>query len=363
MPQAVPVSQLPAHLAKVVAPLYAVIGEEDLLRDTALALIKQAVLGADGNDFNCDLFYGDEAEGAEIAACASEVAVFAPRRLVIVKAADKLAAKQSEMLLPYLQAPNDTTTIVFVAAKLDGRLKFSQALTQASLVVDCGPLKDSQLLPWLQQEADRLGVRIDEEALHVLREVSGGSLFAVRRELEKLASYVPVDRAATATDVAALRGTQPGASVFDLAAAIGAQQRGTALAILARNLEAGEAPLRILGSLVWQYRRLWKVKELVKQAGREGEAARLLRMDPYKIRPFLGQFSDTHLREAFRLFFETDQKLKGGSGGKPAMLLDQLMFKLCNRPQPTRSPSPAAPAPRGRTLSNVRTVSVRRPKN
>ncbi|HET9844666.1 MAG TPA: DNA polymerase III subunit delta [Nitrospira sp.] len=360
MPQTLTVSQLPAHLAKVVAPLYAVIGEEDLLRDTALALIKQAVLGAEGNDFNCDLFFGDEAEGAEIAACASEVAVFAPRRLVIVKAADKLAAKQCEPLLPYLKGPNDTTTVVFVAAKLDGRLKFSQAVIQASLVVDCGPLKDPQLFPWLKQEADRLGVRIDEEALHVLREVSGGSLFAVRRELEKLASYVPADRAATAADVAALRGTQPGASVFDLAAAIGAQQRGTALAILARNLEAGEAPLRILGSLVWQYRRLWKVKELVRQAGREGEAARMLRMDPYRIRPFLGQFSETHLREAFRLFLETDQKLKGGSGGKPAMLLDQLMFKLCNRPQPR---SPAAPAPRGRTLSNVRTVSVTRPKN
>jgi DNA polymerase-3 subunit delta len=363
MPQPVPVSQLSAHLAKVVAPLYAVIGEEDLLRDTAVALIKHAVLGAEGNDFNCDVFHGDEAEGAEIAACASEVAVFAPRRLVIVKAADRLAAKQSEMLLPYLKSPNDTTTVVFVAAKLDGRLKFSQALIQASLVVDCGPLKDSQLLPWLQQEADRLGVRIDEEALHVLREVSGGSLSAVRRELEKLASYV-LDRVATATDVAALRGTQPGASVFDLAAAIGAQQRGATLGILARNLEAGEAPLRILGSLVWQYRRLWKVKELVKQAGREGEAARLLRMDPYKVRPFLGQFSEAHLREAFRLFLETDQKLKGGSGGKPAMLLDQLMFKLCNRPQPTRSPLPAAPAPRGgRTLSNIRTISVTRPKN
>jgi DNA polymerase-3 subunit delta len=363
MPQTVPVSQLPAHLTKVVAPLYAVLGEEDLLRDTALALIRDAVLGADGNDFNCDVFYGDEAEGAEIAACASEIAAFAPRRLVIVKAADKLAARQSEMLLPYLKSPNDTTSVVFVAAKLDGRLKFSQALLQASVVVDCGPLKDSQLLPWLQQEANRLGVRIDEEALHLLREVSGGSLSAVRRELEKLASYVPADRAATAADVAALRGTQPGASVFDLAAAIGAQQRGATLAILARNLEAGEAPLRILGSLVWQYRRLWKVKELVRQAGREGEAARVLRMDPYRIRPFLGQFSETHLREAFRLFLETDQKLKGGSGGKPAMLLDQLMLKLCSRPQPTRSPSPAAPASRGRTVSNVRTVSATRPKN
>ena len=56
MPQTVPVSQLPAHLTKVVAPLYAVLGEEDLLRDTALALIRDSVLGADGNDFNSDVF-------------------------------------------------------------------------------------------------------------------------------------------------------------------------------------------------------------------------------------------------------------------------------------------------------------------
>jgi DNA polymerase-3 subunit delta len=368
MPPAMNVSQLPAHLAKQAGPLYAVIGEEDLLRDTALALIKQAVLGAEGSDFNCDLFYGDEAEGAEIAACASEVAVFAPRRLVIVKGTDKLGPKQSEALLPYLRAPNDATTIVFIAPKLDGRLKFSQALIQASLVVDCAPLKESQLLGWLKQEAARLGVRINEEALDLLKEASGGSLSSVRREMEKLASYVPADREGTVADVAALRGTQPGASVFDLAAAIGSQRRGTALSVLARNLEAGEAPLRILGSLVWQYRRLWKVKDLVRQAGREGEAARLLRMDPYQIRPFLGQFSESHLREAFRLFLETDEKLKGGSGGRPAILLDQLIFKLCNRSHDkavtsTRSATSTATRPRGRMLSNVRTINVTRPKN
>ena len=201
--------------------------------------------------------------------------------------------------------------------------------------MDCGPLKDSQLLPWLQQEADRLGVRIDEEALHLLREVSGGSLSAVRRELEKLASYVPADRAVTAADVAALRGTQPGASVFDLAAAIGAQQRGATLAILARNLEAGEAPLRILGSLVVAVSAALEgqrsgADRLVVKARRPGS----LRMDPYKIRPFLGQFSESHLREAFRCFWTLIEKLKGGSGGKPAMLLDQLDAQaLRSRPQ------------------------------
>src|SRR5690348_9352443 len=101
------VAQLAAQLKNdVLRPLYAVIGEEDLLRDAALALVKEAALGTDSADFNCDLFYGDEADGTAIVACASEVAVFAPRRLVIVKAADKLSAKHTEALLPYLKAPN-----------------------------------------------------------------------------------------------------------------------------------------------------------------------------------------------------------------------------------------------------------------
>ncbi|HEY7128493.1 MAG TPA: hypothetical protein VH332_02410, partial [Nitrospira sp.] len=100
MPQSITMSQLGAHLKKI-APLYALIGEEDLLRDAGLSLIKEAVLAGEGDDFNCDLFYGDEAEGTAIVACASEVAVFAPRRLVIVKAADKLSAKHVEVLLPY----------------------------------------------------------------------------------------------------------------------------------------------------------------------------------------------------------------------------------------------------------------------
>ena len=367
MPQSLSIANLTTQLSEnVIAPLYALIGEEDLLRDSALAHLKQAILGSDGDGFNCDLFYGDEAEGGEIVSCAYEVGVFASRRLVIVKAADKLPVKQGEALLPYIKNPNESSTMVFVAAKFDGRLKFTQALLQASVVVDCSPLKESQLLPWLKQEASRGGVRVDDEALYLLKEACGGSLYSARREIEKLASYVSADRTITTADVATLRGTEPGASVFDLAAAIGAKHRGRALAIVARNLEAGEAPLRILGSLAWQYRRLWKVKELIRQGGREGEAARTLRMDPYKVRAFIGQFSETYLEDALKAFLDMDGKLKGGSAGRPAMLLDRLILQLCDRPKPVsreRAAKSLVPvtAPRTKSLSNVRTVSVKRP--
>ena len=365
MPQSLSWSQLVGHLAKgPVAPMYLLVGEEDLLRDTALGELKKAVLGGAGDEFNCDVFYGDEAEGTEIAACASEFGVFAARRLVIVKAADKLPARHCEGLLPYLKEPNDSSTVVFLAAKLDGRLKFTQALMQHAVVVDCGPLKESQLTPWLQQEADRAGIRIDDDALQLLKEACGGSLYSVRREVEKLAAYVSDHRSVTVQDVALLRGTEPGASVFDLAVAIGARNRGKALAIVARNLEAGEAPLRILGSLVWQYRRLWKVKEQMKQGGREGEAARTLRMDPYKVRAFLAQFSERHLQEALRRFLTLDDQLKGGSAAKPAMLLDRLVLELCDRPKTEGSRTPPVPpvaggSPQTKSLSNVRTISAR----
>jgi DNA polymerase-3 subunit delta len=179
--------------------------------------------------------------------------------------------------------------------------------------------------------------------------------------LEKLAAYVSPGQAVTAVDVATLRGMEPGASVFDLTLAIGGKNCGQVLAILARNLEAGEAPLRILGSLAWQYRRLWKVKEIVRQGGREGEAARTLRMDPYKVRAFLEQFPDTHLHEALRLFLDADAKLKGGSGGRPARILEDVLLRLCDRAQPnTPSPSRGSEVPqpvKARTISNVRTIT------
>lgn len=346
------------------APIYALIGEEDLFRDTALTSLKTMILGDEGGDFNCDLFYGDEAEGSEIVACAAEVAVFASRRLVIVKAADKMPARQSETLLPYLKEPNDSTTIVFVAPKLDGRLKFSQALVRTAVIVDCSPLKESQWGTWLTHEAERAGVKLNENAFSLLREACGGSLYSVRQELEKLASYMPSGRPVTEQEVAIMRGTEPGASVFDLAAAIGSKKAGRALTILARNIEAGEAPLKILGSLVWQYRRLWKCKELMEQGGREGEAARALRMDPYKVRTFLGQFSEGHLRGALKAFQESDAKLKGGSSGRPAMILDRLILHMCERlerglhvpAQQTINP-PSLSTTRAKHVPNVRTIT------
>ena len=114
---------------------------------------------------------------------------------MVVKAVDKLPAREGEVLFDYVKEPVETTTLVFVGPKLDGRMKFSQALSRAAVTVDCAPLREAQLLPWIAREAERLGLRLEESARHTLKESAGSSLYGLRRELEKLASYVPAARA------------------------------------------------------------------------------------------------------------------------------------------------------------------------
>ena len=349
---------------QALAPLYLIVGEEDLLRDRALAALKAAVLGAEGNEFNYVLFYGGEASGGEIATSVSEAPVFAERRLVVVKASEKLSARDGDLLLDCLRSPVETTTLVFMSAKLDGRLKFSQALTRTAVAIDCASLRDAQLPAWIASEAERMKLRVDESATQLLKESCGGSLYGLRRELEKLAAYVPSHRPITAADVHLLRGMDPGASVFDLATAIAEGRPGRVLSILARNLEAGEAPLRILGSLAWQYRRLWKAKDVLVNGGREGEVARTLRMDQGKVRSFLDRFSERHLHTAFRLFFEADEKLKGGSGSSARMVLEHVLWELCKqvplaKNEPLRRTTGTTKPGTVRIVSNVRTIKSR----
>lgn len=317
------------------APLYLVMGEEDCLRDQAVAALKAAALGdaSPGGDggmdaFNCDVLYGDESDAPEILARAGQAPVFAARRYVVVKSAEKLPARDGEALLEYLKEPCETTTLVFVAARLDKRLKFSKELMERTVTIDCSPVADAQLSEWIQRESGRAGVRLSQEASGALaqlalslREETGGSLNLVRRELEKLAAYVPAGRPASAADVEAVRGGEPGASVFDLARAIAERRAARALWILARNLDSGEESLRVLGALAWQFRQIWKAKEQRRFGGRGADLS--------------GFFTERDLATALRLFAEADARLKGGaSGSSKRLVLETVVLALCGRPRP-----------------------------
>ena len=335
----------PAELGPALkkARLFLILGEEDCLRDQAIETIrthrapvsKDASAGdvrSGGDDFSCDVLYGDETNAQEILARVQEVPFFSTHQVVLLKWADKLSAKEGEALIPYFSAPSDSTTMIVSAEKLDGRVKWVQALKKQAVVVNCAPLYDNQRLGWVRQEAARLGLRLDTEAAGLLKDLAGEGLSVVRRELEKLALYVSTKGAVTAHDVAAVQGAEPGASVFDLSGAIIQGRVSQALLILEKTLETGEAPLRILGALLWQYRRLWKAKDGLSRRVGESAVAKSLGITSYRQSEFFAMVKRVplaHFPEAFQAFSATDRALKGAAVGSPHRIMHALIMDLC----------------------------------
>ena len=287
------------------APLYFVVGEEAPLRDDAVAAIRAAVLGPDDANvgaFNSDVVYGDETEAAEILTLCGNLPMFATRRLVVVKEVGALGVREAERLLPYLEAPVESTCLVLTGGKVDGRVKFFQAFKQAAVSVDCAPLDARALPAWVQDQAGALGLRLDQAARELLIEASGGALGVLCREMEKLAAYVAPNTRVTVADVEAVQGADTGGSVHDLIDALQRRDRVSSLRSLGKVLDAGEPPLKVLGFLAACWRNMWRARK----------------------------FSEEMLRD-FELFREIDSRLKGGGGGrrKERLEMERLVLNLC----------------------------------
>lgn len=318
-----------------IASVYFVVGEEAVLRDDAVAVVRAAVLGPDDANigvFNSDAVYGDETDAAEILTLCANLPMFATRRLVVVKEVGALSTRESERLLPYLNSPVETTCLVLTGGKVDGRVKFFQALKQTAVIVDCAPLDARTLPAWVQDQAGALGLHLDEEARVLLIEASGGDLGVLCREMEKLAAYVAPNTRVTAADVEAVRGADAGGTVWDFLDALGRKDEAGALRALAQVLTAGEPPLRLLGLLASHWRQIWKAREQLARRVPEVGLARALGIHPFRVRGLVEQartYSEGELGRCFNRFREADSRLKGSGGKSEKRVLESLVLAFC----------------------------------
>src|SRR5262249_11056560 len=123
-------------------PLYLVVGEERLQRDQVVAEIRAAALGGGIPAFNEDRFQAGEVDVDKVLAAARTVPMMAPKRFVLVRGLERWdsgkgdadderesGAEKSDSTAPldklatYAGAAIDSTCVVLVAGKIDGRRK------------------------------------------------------------------------------------------------------------------------------------------------------------------------------------------------------------------------------------------------
>jgi DNA polymerase-3 subunit delta len=311
-------------------PLYFLYGKERYLLDRAVDLLRARVLDPRTRDFNYELFYGKEAGGSRIAQAARTLPMMAKRRLILVRDADEMKADELGGLVSYVSDPAPETCLVFVAEKADQRLKFFSAFKKHGELVKLEPLYERQLPDFVRGEARARGVTIAPDAVTLIVTEIGAELGQLADAVERLAMYAGERKQITADDVDKVVATTRQRSVFELANAVGAGDRASALAMLSSMLGARESGVRIVAMLARHLRQLWITSELLQRTRDKFEIASALGIPPFFADDIIRQARTLDAAKAKRMhaaLFTADKNLKS-SRLDDARLLETLILEL-----------------------------------
>ncbi len=319
------------------APVYLLVGDDAKLIEQLVDGVEATIDAAD-RAFSVDRVYALEAGGSpvDIIASARTPSLLGGPRVVIVLRAERLfkpkrggkaAEADEELDTPaedggsgeaadlgpieeYLQKPVDTTTLVFVAADVDGTRRITKRLKEAAQVVECGGLETrtaadrrealAAVRAQVQKELETLGRAMERPAIDLLIERTGLDINQLRGSLERLLLYSQDRPTISLDDVKEVVGEHAFVDDWAIINAIGEGDAGKALRALAMRLERGDSPHGIVGQLRW-----WV-------------STRLAEAEPDRVRPAV----DALLR--------TDLALKG-SGGDERVLLERLVVEITGK--------------------------------
>jgi DNA polymerase-3 subunit delta len=244
--------RLPAELKKNLAPLYVLAGDQPLLVDEALQLIRERARAAGCGErelqvaergFDWDAFATD----------LRSLSLFASRRLIELRLPSGKPGEAGGRCLTALARDADHSHVVVVMLPaLDGqtaRSAWATALAESAVWVELKAPGRAALPDWLRRRLTAAGLEADDEALDLLAARVEGNLLAAKQELDKLALLAPAGRVTAAT----VRGdVADGArfDVFQLCEAALQRDAPRAVRILGALQREGEGDVLVLWALV-----------------------------------------------------------------------------------------------------------------
>ncbi|HEY0190977.1 MAG TPA: DNA polymerase III subunit delta [Kofleriaceae bacterium] len=291
-------------------PMYVFHSEHPILIERTLTALRDVVVPPAARGFNYDLVEG-KPSGPRIVALAQTLPMMAQRRLIYVRDLAGMPPDDADVLLGYLAKPNPSTVIAAVVSKLDKRIKlYAQLSKKGYLHVLEAP---RQLAPWVKAEAKQQGVRIASAAVTRLIDAVGGDLSRLALTLGQLGLFAG-DREVGTDDVDELVADTRERTVFELTDAIGAADRGRALAAVAALVDQRESAVGVIIMLARHVRQMSLVFSLRDQGLPRPSWAQALGVPPFVVDKLISQarlYSPAKLAVATQQLANADRALKG----------------------------------------------------
>jgi len=260
--------------------------------------------------------------------------------------------------------------LLLSAVQVDRRTRLYKRFEEVGAVLYLGLERDrsgkisrESLLEFVNQRLGQSGKSVEPQAREMILARAGDELRGLQQELDKLVLFVGERPAIRAGDVESIFADQGEGWIFDLTRAIGERDAAGALSQLARLLAQGEHPLRLLGTVASEVRRLLSARQLLEtdfaRVWKRGmsyqqfqqtvlpQGAPLLTRNPYA--DYLccqraERFSLADLCAYMEGIFDADLRLKS-SGGQARLVLEKLLLGMCLGGQKAKQQSQARVSP------------------
>ncbi len=264
------------------------------------------------------------------------------KRVVVVRATDKLVAEQTALLVAYLADPLPTSDLVLAAG---GRLP--KALTDATkaagvtAVSTAAPVKKSDRAEWFSEQLSAHHVKMDAAAMSLLTGWLGEDAGRLRGLLSTLVSSYGTAMRLTADDIRPFLGDAGSVPPWDLTDSIDAGDVQLALRLLVRMMHGGERhPLAVMSILHTHYVRMLKLDGV--EIRSDSQAMEVLGVkSPFQARKAIDQYRKLDsggVRKAFQLLGDADLSIKGGTELDGELIMEVLVARLA-RLSPRRTAS------------------------
>lgn len=316
--------------------LYVFHGEETFLLHHYLEQMRKQLLDPLTESFNYHRLTNETFDLQAFADGVENLPMMAEHTFVQVDDIDifKLNETDRTKLAEVLGDIPDYCTVVFVYEtvewKPDKRLKkLWEAVDGNGLVVEFAKQDQRELVAWVSRHFAAHKKRIGNDLCLYLIDITGGTMTALKGEIEKICAYSGSDEIRKA-DIDAVTEPVLDAVVFQMTDQLSSGRYDQALLKLRQLLKMQQEPLLILGAVGSHFRRISAARTLLDNGKNASDLQKLCGIPDYPARKTMEaarRFRPEFCRKAAELVLETDYKMKT-SFDDSQRLLELLLLQL-----------------------------------
>ena len=313
-------------------PFYFFYGLETFYHIEAIRSLTKKLINAGNREFNLETFDARVSKVNDWIGSVKTLSFLGGTKLVIVRNLHEAIPKDedAESLINYCKNPIVDACMVITADKVDRKRKLYKALTKAKGAVVCEAPKENMLAKWVSDRAKTKGYTMTINAARALINRVGARPGILAQELDKTLIYSGKKKAVSEKDVQEVVGETRLENIFSLTDALKNKNSHKALQILQNQLDNGEEPIKIMGTIAWQFRVIWEVKHYQQKNIPSGQIAKAMGANPFVVEKALQhtkKFSTQQLRLSYLQLVQADRSLKS-STHNPLAIMQTLILGL-----------------------------------